>query len=213
MKNKKLMLTALAVLMATVISSCDSNSLSTSANSNAMANEKEWKEILSSTTNYTMEMSLLTNDSFVYINTIYFSDDKVKIVSVDNSVLYTIKCDNNSAKDYTLNDNGEWIQNGTISVSFDVYVAHQFHFIPFFKDEYSQFNFNESTNTYELDEFSYTFNESNEKIDFSNINIGFENGKLIKCDYIATVQSFTLETMCASISHIGTTDFELPELK
>ena len=70
MKNKKLMLTALAVLMATVISGCDSNSLSTSANSNAMVNEKEWKEILSSTTNYTMEMSLLTNDSFVYINTI-----------------------------------------------------------------------------------------------------------------------------------------------
>ena len=197
MKNKKLMLTALAVLMATVISSCDNNSLSTSANSNAMVNEKEWKEILSSTTNYTMEMSLLRNDSFVYINTIYFSDDKVKIVSVDNSVLYTIKCDNNSAKDYTLNDNGEWIQNGTISVSFDVYVAHQFHFIPFFKDEYSQFN----------------FNESNEKIDFSNINIGFENGKLIKCDYIVTVQSFTLETVRASISHIGTTDFELPELK
>ena len=45
MQNKRLMLTALAVLMATVISSCDSNSLSTSANSNAMANEKEWKVI------------------------------------------------------------------------------------------------------------------------------------------------------------------------
>ena len=39
MQNKRFMLTALAVLMATVISSCDSNSLSTSANSNAMANE------------------------------------------------------------------------------------------------------------------------------------------------------------------------------
>ena len=38
MKNKKPMLTALAVLMATVISGCDSNSLSTSANSNAMVN-------------------------------------------------------------------------------------------------------------------------------------------------------------------------------
>ena len=84
MKNKKLMLTALAVLMATVISGCDENDSLSSSNNNSASNiltnevtETIWKENLTTkNNNFTMKYET-TNDGVKSDEHTYVTNDKI----------------------------------------------------------------------------------------------------------------------------------------
>ena len=222
MQNKKLMLTALAVLMATVISGCDeSNSLSSSNNnstSNVIINEVTeaiWRENLTiENNNFTMKCET-TNDGVKSEEHTYVTNDKImmeaKTTGNANVTMLFVKSDTGCYQ-YTLQSSGEWKKDNYPEEAFSTNMVNLCVFTTF-KDEYSKFQYISSSKYYELDSYTFETGEGENKVhsDFSNIKIGFEDGKLNFVGFSLTVvYSFATTSGTYTIDNFGSTTIDMP---
>ena len=164
--------------------------------------------------NFTMKCET-TNDGVKSDEHTYVTNDKIMMEAkttgnADVTILF-VKSDTGCYQ-YTLQSNGEWKKDNYPEEAFSANMVNLCVFTTF-KDEYSNFQYISSSKYYELDSYTFETGEGENKVhsDFSNIKIGFEDGKLNFVGFSVTVVFLFVTTSGTyTIDNFGSTTIDMP---